>query len=444
MGYWILDSFKLAKQLGGSMSDISFACKNCNTQIECEAVLAGTVVQCPSCNTSVVVPRHGLYPGLEFGGFTLERKIGAGAMGEVWLAHHASIKRKIALKILSPSLTSDPDFVRQFKREVHNSSRLDHKNIVKAVDSGVSGDIHYLAMSFVDGESLEERICNTGKIPEKASLWIARDIACALNYAWTNFQLIHRDIKPSNIIVDICGQTKLMDMGVAKSLSEDASITKAGTIMGTPHYISPEQVSAEEVIDFRADIYSLGVTLFHMLEGKVPFNAKSSIAVMTKHLTDAPPLLHSLDPSISKPCEVLVQIMMAKNRDCRQKSWDDLIRDIDLVIEGHMPATQLPPQQDAQNPSEKASKSIARDEIKLPEAGAPPAKTPTPRTVVPPPPPKPSNLPWIKSAVVAVVIIIIALVIFLAFAGASKNGVKNAELEKQKIENPSRTDNNHK
>jgi len=350
------------------MPDLSFTCTNCNVNIECDAGMAGSAVQCPSCGASLMVPRQGLHEGLDIGGFLLERKLGAGAMGEVWLAHQTRMDRKVALKILSPNLTRDPEFVDQFMREVRNSGRLQHNNIVTAFDAGVAGDIYYLAMSYVDGESLEDRIHRAGKIPEKEALKIICAVANGLNYAWKNYQMIHRDIKPSNIMLDKNGEPKLMDMGVSKSLSEDASMTMAGTIMGTPHYISPEQVSAEDEIDFRSDLYSLGVTLFHMLDGKVPFDAKHVIAVMTKHLTDAPPLLHSLNPSVSKPCEVLVQIMMAKKREARQLSWDDLIKDINLVLDGEMPATQLSDGSITNN-TEKISRVISkRQQFKLPKA----------------------------------------------------------------------------
>lgn len=343
------------------MAGIAFVCSNCNAEIECDAALAGNIVECPHCRTSLTVPIPGIHEGILLGGFRLEHKLGAGAMGEVWLCNQESMERKVAVKILSPALTHDPDYIEQFLREVRNTGRLEHKNIVTAFDAGESDGMYYLAMSYVEGESLEEKIQREGKIPEAKALKIIRDIAQALDYAWKNYQLIHRDIKPSNIMLDRNDDPQLMDMGVSKSLSEDPTLTMSGTILGTPHYISPEQARADVELDCRTDIFSLGATLYNMVTGKAPFDSPTVMGVLTKLASDPIPPPQEENPELSDACIILLELMMTKSRDDRLQSWKEVVSEATRVLKGKMPQKPLPV--NAGNPMSNSSLNISKSKV---------------------------------------------------------------------------------
>lgn len=322
------------------MPEIVFECPLCSVEIEADASFAGGTAQCPGCNGTIMVPMPGIHENMEIAGFRLEHKLGTGGMGEVWLAHQVAIDRKVALKILSPTLTNNKDFVARFMQEAKMAGRLEHPNIITAFDAGVDKGIYYLAVSFVDGIELKDKIRVEKIIPEKESLGIISQIAVALRYAWEDFKILHRDIKPANIMIDRKGVAKLMDMGISKSISEDSNLTMTGVIMGTPYYMSPEQALAKADIDFRADIYSLGATLYHIVTGSVPYDADTAVGILTKHITDPFPQPKLINPNISDECNALLEIMMAKKKDNRQKSWDNAVRDINLVAEGKMPETK--------------------------------------------------------------------------------------------------------
>ena len=253
------------------MAEITFTCPHCKAEMETDENFAGDMAQCPSCNNTIMIPMAGIKEGMTIGGFLIERRLGMGGMGEVWLAHQTAMDRKVALKILSPALTGSPGFVTRFMAEVKMSAKLEHPNIVTAHDAGVEDGIYYLAMTYVDGVELDDRLSIDKTIPEQEALKIVRNIAEALKYSWDEFKILHRDIKPSNIMLDGRGNAKLMDMGISKSMSENRDLTMTGMIIGTPYYMSPEQARADSELDSRSDIYALGATLYHMVSGEVPY-----------------------------------------------------------------------------------------------------------------------------------------------------------------------------
>ena len=236
------------------MSEIKFTCSKCGVEIEAAENFAGSVAQCPNCNSTVMIPMPGIKPGIKIAGYEIVRRLGAGGMGDVWLANQTAMERKVALKILSPALTSDQEFIERFLKEIKTTAKLEHPNIVTAFDAGVDGKIYYLAMSFIDGVLLDDLLDSGKNVQEKEALRIVRSIADALRYAWDDFKILHRDIKPANIMLDTRKNAKLMDMGISKSLSEEKGLTMTGMIVGTPYYMSPEQARADADIDCRADI----------------------------------------------------------------------------------------------------------------------------------------------------------------------------------------------
>lgn len=304
--------------------------------------MAGGTAECPGCNSIILIPMPGIDKGMVIHGFKLEEKLGTGGMGEVWRAHHTTMERKVALKILSPGLTHNKEFVERFMAEVRNSAKMEHPNIVTAFDAGVESGIYFLATSYIDGVELGNLLKAEKIFPEKKALKIVRDIACALQYAWEECKILHRDIKPSNIMIDKKGNARLLDLGIAKSLSEDSGLTISGMIVGTPYYMSPEQALSKPNQDFKADLYSLGATLFHMVTGQVPFDGETAVGILTKHITEPLPSPKSINPDISAGCTSLIEIMMAKNKSDRYSSWDLCISDIDRVAGGQLPSTPTP------------------------------------------------------------------------------------------------------
>jgi len=323
------------------------ACPFCGAEISCVAAEApsqlldaetvGTDGDTLSIGEDGLCMGTALKAGDTIGGFVLERKIGRGGMGEVWLAEQTSMKRKVAIKIMYSKYTDNPSFLYRFNKEVKIIANLDHPNIVTAHDAGEEGGVCYLAMKYVDGDSLSTRLKNQGQIAEKEALTIIKEVAGALQYAWDELKLLHRDIKPGNIMLDPNGKPLVMDMGISRSAIDDSSLTITGVSIGTPYYMSPEQADGLSDIDFRADIYSLGITLYHMVTGVVPYDGTTTASVIKKHVTEPFPLPQVKNPELSDACATLLETMMAKQRENRYQSWAGLIKDIELVLTGMNP-----------------------------------------------------------------------------------------------------------
>jgi serine/threonine protein kinase len=306
------------------MSSLKFKCPNCNQKLEAEAALFGTHNICPSCHTDLRVPDSRLSPGIQIGDFILREKIGTGGMGEVWSADQPSMDRVVALKIIRAELADTPYIQERFIKEVRSSGRLIHPNIVTAFHAGCDNGIHYMAMEYVEGITLETRI-KQGVLPEHEALKIVHEIASALDYVWRKFKIIHRDIKPSNIMLTSDHEVKLLDMGISRDLSVDSTtITNANIIIGTPHYMSPEQAENAPDIDCRSDIYALGVVLCEMLTGKPPYDAPSTVEIIAQHIFAPRPELFE-SSGISHATSNLVQQMMARERDKRFADWQSVL-----------------------------------------------------------------------------------------------------------------------
>ncbi|MCR4315820.1 MAG: protein kinase [Planctomycetes bacterium] len=248
----------------------------------------------------------------QIAGYKVIAKLGKGSMGSVYKARQLSMDRIVAIKTLSPNLAKDPQFLKRFLREARSVARLNHENIIAGYDVGESNGIHYFVMEFVDGPTVSEVLMSRGPFPEREALIIIHQVARALEHA-SEYNIIHRDIKPDNIMVSSKGVAKLCDLGLAKMLDSDSSLTQAGHSMGTPHYISPEQAQGLENIDSRSDIYSLGATLYHMIAGRVPYPGNSPVTVMTQHVNEPLPSIRAINPAISEALESLIGRMMMKN-----------------------------------------------------------------------------------------------------------------------------------
>lgn len=249
-------------------------------------------------------------------GYELLLKLGAGAMGAVLKARKRDTGEVVALKILKPELAGDREYVERFLREAKAVARLNHPNIIRAIQAGKSGDYYFFAMEFIEGQTVSELIKAKGRLPERFALMVTRCIASALAHAWQH-QIIHRDIKPDNIMVTKDGAVKLTDLGLARTAKQDSTLTITGVVMGSPAYISPEQATGEKNLDSRSDIYSLGATLFHMLTGKVPYDGETPLHVMLKHMNDPLPDAKKHVPQVSEATRQLIFKMMAKRPEGR-------------------------------------------------------------------------------------------------------------------------------
>ncbi|MBM4082662.1 MAG: serine/threonine protein kinase, partial [Planctomycetes bacterium] len=209
----------------------------------------------------VTLPGMEPLEGQTFAGYEVVSLLGRGGMGFVWKARQPMLNRFVALKIMAPELAADPEFVKRFKREATAAASLMHENLVQVYAAGEFEGQHYIAMEFVEGETLRNLIERSGKLDPIEALDITVQIAQALQHAWNKAQIIHRDVKPENVFLTRQKEVRLGDMGLAKTVGgPTTSLTQTGMMMGSPHYISPEQARGLKEIDFRADIYSLGCT----------------------------------------------------------------------------------------------------------------------------------------------------------------------------------------
>ncbi|RME02577.1 MAG: serine/threonine protein kinase [Planctomycetota bacterium] len=304
--------------------------------------------------------------------YLLIRQLGQGAMGVVFLAKNRHNQELVAVKILPPSLAKNQRFIERFKREATATEDLEHKHLLRSYGLKRSSGFYYFAMEYIDGCTLREYILKNKPVPERDALDIVAQITKALIYA-DRRGLVHRDIKPDNIMLTKDGVAKLCDLGLAKFLESDLSLTQTGRAVGTPHYLSPEQARGEEDIDIRSDIYGLGVNLYLMVTGKLPFNGPTAPIVLKKHIMDKPIPPRRLNPNISPEVEKLILKMMAKRREDRFQKPSDLLAAIRRILDGengHTPAQLSPPT----TGTLPALKSSGRKTVVLARRGAPARK----------------------------------------------------------------------
>jgi len=270
-------------------------------------------------------------------GYKITGKLGAGAMAVVYSAKQLSLDRTVAIKILPKRFSENPEYVERFYKEGQAAGRLNHPNIVQAIDVGEAGGYHYFVMEYVEGRTIADDLA-AGKIfSEAEALDIIIQVAHALAHAHA-CNLIHRDVKPKNIMINTSGVVKLADMGLARATTDiEAAQSEAGKAYGTPYYIAPEQIRGKIDIDGRADIYGLGATLYHMLAGRVPFMADDSADVMRKHLREKliPP--DHINTSLSAGISEVIEIMMAKRRENRYRNIEELLMDLEALRNGQPP-----------------------------------------------------------------------------------------------------------
>ena len=277
---------------------------------------------------------NGLGPGVVLKDYQLEARIGSSSLGEMYVASNIATGQKVQLEILDDS---DQESIDRLSREIELLASLEHRNIVRAFDAGQESNYFYLASEYEEGITLEDKIKQNSFIEEKEALRHVVDIARALQYAWEKRKISHRDIKPENIFITESGIAKLMGFGIAKSNeSQSMGLTGVGFTIGTPEYMSPEQIKAEE-LDYRSDMYSLGCVLYEMITGKMPFNESAMVLLMQKHMDEDPVPANEVNSAVSTQSTELVSWLMKKDREERPSNWEGFIQYVEGVISQETP-----------------------------------------------------------------------------------------------------------
>ncbi len=302
------------------------------------------------------------------------------------MARQRSMDRIVAIKVLPRSLAKEHEFKQRFFQEARAAGRLNHPNIVTAIDAQEAAGYCFIVMEYVEGKTASAMISQMGALPEAKALNIVIQIARGLAHAW-DAHIVHRDVKPENFLCTKDGVAKLCDLGIAKAPT-DAGLTQQGIAIGTPRYISPEQARGLPNVDFRADIYSLGASFFHMLAGVPPFEGPTAPAIMLKHINDPLPSLKKLAPDTGANTVRVIEKMMAKEPKDRYQNADDLLKDLQALVDGQRPPTAGGP--------------------KRPSGRRPATRRPLPAGTRTPSRPKrkPDNTPIIIAAVAAVAAIL--------------------------------------
>src|SRR5689334_6430051 len=325
------------------------------------------------------------------GRYRIVRKLGTGGVADVYLAEDQELGRRVAIKILNDRHAADDSFVERFRRGAKKAGRLPHPDIVSGYDRGTAEGTYYIAMEYLDGRSLKELIVSRGPAPVKTSVEYARQILAAVGFAHRH-GIVHRDIKPHNVLVGPEGRLKVTDFGIARSGA--SQMTEVGSIIGTAQYLSPEQARGAPV-DQTSDVYSVGVVLFELLTGQVPFTGETPLEIAMKHLSEPPKPPSELRPEVPHDLDAVVMRALAKDPAQRYGSAEEMDADLARVARGVAVSRET---EDAMTQVlAGAGINSAQTMVQRPHAVAPPAPPVyrAPGSYYEEPPPGRSIWPWL-------------------------------------------------
>jgi serine/threonine protein kinase len=300
--------------------------------------------------------------------YELEELVGTGGMSSVFRAHDRQLERRVAIKILHEHYADDPEYLERFRREARAVARLSHPNIVTVIDRGDDDGRQYIVFEHVNGENLKELVVRSGRLPVPRALELALAVADGLAFAHDH-GLVHRDVKPQNVLLSNEGEVKVTDFGIARSLHVEHGMTQTGTVLGTGEYLAPEQASGRPISP-ATDVYSLGVVLWELLAGDVPFSGENFVAVALRHVNEPPPHLRERRPDVSPRLDAAVERALAKDPARRFPSMAAFAKELRACLAEAEPAAPPPPAED----------DLARTLVTTPT----PAPAPTPRRRRPP------------------------------------------------------------
>ncbi len=377
---------------------------------------------------------------LFLGKYQLLDVIGQGGMGAVLKAEQSSVRRIVALKVMAKDLLKDEKAVSRFLREIQSAASLNHPNIVTAIDADCVGDRYFLVMEFVEGRDLKAWLKKYGTLPVSWSCEVARQIASGLQHAYEQ-GMVHRDIKPSNIMVTVDSatghpQVKIMDFGLSRLVSEsdkdDSQRTQTGAIMGSPDYIAPEQASSAKDADIRADLFSLGCSMFQMLTGQFPFPGNNIMEKLMARTTFVPPLVSSLRPGVTPELDDIVSTLMRLDPNERPQTPADLVVRLTAVLQN-----KPVPEQDSSSRSSEDSLDVAAadgpddtlhlflDQLSARSSDPGSDVTPVHR-------PKPKTSGWIASGIAATSVIVL-IIILAVMSSDPKSAARDDDAPTQEV-----------
>jgi serine/threonine protein kinase len=263
------------------------------------------------------------------GRFRLEEQIGSGGMSTVYRAFDEVLERSVAIKMMHASIAEDGVQLERFRREARTAAQISHAHVVTVIDAGEDSGHPFIVLEYVEGETLKDRIRRSGPLPVPEAVAYAIEIGHALQAAHAE-RLVHRDVKPQNVLLDVEGRAKVTDFGISRSLDQEG-LTATGRVLGTTDYVSPEQALGEAVTE-QSDVYSLGVVLYEMLAGTVPFKAESQVGVAMKHVRDPIPDVQRVRPAVSAALAAVVERATAKELRNRYRSVDEMLGDLEQAL----------------------------------------------------------------------------------------------------------------
>ncbi|MDH3681350.1 MAG: protein kinase, partial [Acidimicrobiia bacterium] len=318
-----------------------------------------------------------------FGGrYAVDRKLARGGMADIFLADDLVLERPVVIKTLLPQYAGDPAFIERFRREATSAAKLNHPNVVAVYDWGSHDDSYFMAMEYVEGESLGQVLQRTRVLATDRALEVTGEAAAGLGFAHAN-GMVHRDVKPGNIMITTTGEVKVADFGVARALDASDSLTQTGNVMGTAAYFSPEQARGE-VVDPRSDLYSLGVVLFEMVTGRRPFSGTSPLSVAYKHVGEVPPAPSSVNGELPPAIDVVIATLLAKHPDDRYPDADHLCADLERIRSGGHPVGVPPTGQAATGDDHTIDAGHPTQPLTGPIAAPPAVDRPTHLLAAPP------------------------------------------------------------